>query len=83
MEKESAKFKFTERFRHTHNNAEDEVYVYLEIDYRQNSYNITPKHGHKEFKFLNGRHSVSKWANLLICIQKANEFGSKELSENK
>ena len=81
----TARFIISEKFRHQHNQVEDEVKVVLEVNYEISSYGIYPIHGNKmDFRFLNGSHmTVSRWKALLNCIQQANEMGAKELVDNK
>lgn len=79
--KQKSEFKITHRFRHEHNNAEDEVGVLLKIDYEMKQYNIVPLHGKEnDFKFMNGKYCRTKWKSICTCITEAVELANKELN---
>ncbi len=78
-DKVESKFFFKKEFENENGKVELAV-VCLDINYRNKTYDITPRSSHtKEFKFMQTSCRWKMWKAVLDCISHAISFANKEL----
>ena len=82
-EKIHAEFKFIEKYTNKEN-VEKFAAVILQIDYKMKNYNIVPNSSAStvdKFTFIRNSQNSELWKAVLRAIEKAIDFGDKEIEE--